>query len=164
MTRLREENEIRMKPGRIAVLLIAAVALVAAGCGGSDDSSGDTAAPAASAAASTGAAAGTEASTAAAAGGSSAAAVAAGLQQMVATAADVATKTATDPEAGKTAAEGLEPSWAPIEDTVKANDPDTYVDIEDAMAQLESGDAAKAVDGSTRIAAAITAYLAAHPG
>jgi len=153
MTRLREENEIRMKPGRIAVLLIAAVALVAAGCGGSDDSSDDTAAPAASAVAST-----------AAAAGSSAAAVAAGLQQMVATAADVATKTATDPEAGKTAAEGLEPSWAPIEDTVKANDPDTYVDIEDAMAQLESGDAAKAVDGSTRIAAAITAYLAAHPG
>jgi hypothetical protein len=164
MTRLREENETRMKPGRIAVLLIAAVALVAAGCGGSDDSSGDTAAPAASAAASTAAAAGTEASTAAAAGGSSAAAVAAGLQQMVATAADVATKTATDPEAGKTAAEGLEPSWAPIEETVKANDPDAYVDIEDAMAQLESGDAAKAVDGSTRIAAAITAYLAAHPG
>jgi hypothetical protein len=31
------------------------------------------------------------------------------------------------------------------------------------MAQLESGDAGKAVDGSTRIAAAITAYLAAHP-
>jgi len=164
MTRVREDIEIRMKPGRIAALLIAAVALVAAGCGGSDDSSGDTAAPAASAATSTAAAAGTEASTAAAAGGSSAAAVAAGLQQMVATAADVATKTATDPEAGKTAAEGLEPSWAPIEDTVKANDPDTYVDIEDAMAQLESGDAAKAVDGSTRIAAAITAYLAAHPG
>ena len=150
-----------MKPGRIAVLLVAAVALVTAGCGGSDGSSDSTAAPAASAAATDAAAAATEA---AAAGASDAAAVAAGLQQMVTVAADAATKTATDAEAGKTAAEGLEQHWAPIEDTVKANDPDTYVEIEDAMEALGSGDVAKAADGSTRMAAAITAYLAAHPG
>jgi hypothetical protein len=141
-----------MKPGRIAALLIAAVALLAAGCGGSDDSSDSTAAPAAGAAATEGGA-----------GTSSAADVAAGLQQMVTVAADAATKTATDAEAGKTAAEGLEEHWAPIEDTVKANDPDAYVEIEDAMEQLGSGDIAKAADGSTRMAAAITAYLAAHP-
>ena len=67
-------------------------------------------------------------------GTSSAADVAPGLQQMVTVAADVATKTATDAAAGKTAAEGLEQHWAPIEDTVKANDPDAYVEIEDAMA------------------------------
>jgi hypothetical protein len=150
-----------MKPGRIAVLLVAAVALVAAGCGGSDGSSDSTAAPAASAAGTDAAAAAT---TAGGAGTSSAGDVAAGLQQMVTVAADAATKTATDGEAGKTAAEGLEEHWAPIEDTVKANAPDTYVEIEDAMEQLGSGDVAKAADGSTRIAAAIAAYLAAHPG
>jgi hypothetical protein len=154
-----------MKAGRIAVLLIAAVALVAAGCGGSDDSS-DTVAPAASAAASTdGAAAATDtASTEGGTATSSATDVATGLQAMVTVAADAATKTVTDPEAGKTAAEGLEEHWAPIEDTVKANDPDTYVEIEDSMEALGSGDTAKAADGSTRLAAAITAYLAAHPG
>ena len=93
----------------------------------------------------------------------SAADVSAGLQQMVTVAADTATKTATDAAAGKTAAEGLEEHWAPIEDTVKANDPNTYVEIEDAMEQLQSGDTTKATDGATRLAAAITAYLAAHP-
>jgi len=151
-----------MKPGRIAVLLIAAVALVAAGCGGSDDSSTDTSAPAATTAAAGASSSSDEDATRSAT--SSAADVAAGLQQMVAVAADAATKTATDPAAGKTAAEGLEEHWAPIEDTVKANDPDTYVEIEDAMEQLGTGDVAKAADGSTRLAAAITAYLAAHPG
>jgi hypothetical protein len=129
------------------VLLIAAVALVAAGCGGSDDSSGDATA--------------TEAG---GAGTSSATDVAAGLAQMVTVAADAATKTAADAAAGKTAAEGLEEHWAPIEHTVKANDPNTYVEIEDAMEQLQSGDIAKATDGSTRLAAATTTYLAAHPG
>jgi len=80
-----------MKPGRIAVLLVAAVALVTAGCGGSDGSSDSTAAPAASAAATDAAAAATEA---AAAGASDAAAVAAGLQQMVTVAADASVKEA----------------------------------------------------------------------
>jgi hypothetical protein len=146
------------------VLLIAAVALVAAGCGGSDDSSGDAAVPAAGAADSTVGAGAATATEAGGAGTSSATDVAAGLAQMVTVAADAATKTATDAAAGKTAAEGLEEHWAPIEDTVKANDPNTYVEIEDAMEQLQSGDIAKATDGSTRLAAATTAYLAAHRG
>jgi hypothetical protein len=95
---------------------------------------------------------------------SSAADVSAGLQQMVTVAADAAAKSATDGAAGKTAAGGLEQHCAPIEDTVKANDPDTYVEIEDSMEQLQSGDATKATDGAARLAAAVTAYLAAHPG
>ena len=90
--------------------------------------------------------------------------IAAGLGQMVTVAADVAAKTATDAEAGKAAAAGLEPHWAPIEDRVKANDPDAYIAIEDAMAQLESGDVAKAAAGAAAIATAVSAYVAAFPG
>src|SRR3954454_7470748 len=147
-----------MRTGRIAVLLIAAVALLGAGCGGSDETNDDSAAPAGSAAAATA----TSDEDATRSATSSAGDVSAGLKQMVAVAADTAAKTATDGGAGKTAAEGLETAWAPIEDTVKANDPDTYVEIEDAMEQLQSGDVAKAADGSTRLAAASAAYLAAH--
>ena len=47
---------------------------------------------------------------------------------------------------------------------MKANEPDTYVDIEDAMALLGSGDATKAADGAARIATAVTGYVAKHPG
>jgi hypothetical protein len=151
-----------MRLGRIAVLLIAAVALVAAGCGGSDSSTGSGSAPAASTVAA-GASSGADANATRSAT-SSAADVSAGLQQMVTVAADAAAKSATDGAAGKTAAGGLEQHWAPIEDTVKANDPDTYVEIEDSMEQLQSGDATKATDGAARLAAAVTAYLAAHPG
>lgn len=137
--------------GRIVVLLLAAFALIAAGCGG-DGSGSDSAEPAAS-----------ETATAPAASVSGAD-VAAGLAQMVAVATDTAARTTTDGAAGKAAAEGLEAHWAPIEDVVKANDRDTYVTIEDAMALLESGDAAKAADGAARLGAAITAYVAKFPG
>ena len=137
--------------GRIVMLLLAAFALIAAGCGGDDSTSADTAPAATSEAAAPVASA-------------SGADVAAGLATMVTVAAEVAAKTATDAAAGKTAAEGLEPSWAPIEDTVKANDPDAYVAIEDAMALLESGDATKAATGATAITTAIGAYVAQHPG
>ena len=127
-------------PGRIVMLLLAAFALIAAGCGGDDSTSarrltcgatsdGGRHRPGARV---------------------SGADVAAGLATMVTVAAEVAAKTATDAGAGKTAAEGLEPHWAPIEDRVKANDPDAYIAIEDAMALLESGDATKAAAGAPR--------------
>lgn len=151
------------KLGRPAVLFLAAFALIAAGCGGDDGSDETTPGAASTAAASTAAAATTAAaaSTAAAAGTGE---IAAGLGQMVAVAAEVVAKTATDADAGKAAAEGLEPHWAPIEDRVKANDPDAYIAIEDAMAQLESGDATKAAAGAAAIATAVSAYVAAFPG
>jgi hypothetical protein len=133
---------------RVSVLLLAAFALTAAACGGSDSSSGATTA------------------TAAATNGATAsdADVATGLAQMVTVAAEAAAKTVTDAAAGKTAAAGLETRWAPIEDVVKANEPDTYIDIEDAMALLESGDAGKAADGAARITTAVTGYVVKHPG
>ena len=83
---------------------------------------------------------------------------------MTTVAAEVAAKTVTDADAGNATAEGLEPHWAPIEDVVKANDPDAYVAIEDAMALLESGDAAKAADGATQLTTAIGAYVGEAPG
>jgi hypothetical protein len=133
--------------GRVAVLLITAFALTAAGCGGDGGSDSTTAA-----------------TTGAPAAGVSDADVAAGLGKMVTVAAETAAKTVVDGDSGKRASEGLEPSWSPIEDVVKANEPDTYVDIEDAMALLESGDATKAADGAGRLAAAVTGYVAKHPG
>jgi hypothetical protein len=152
--------------GRTAVLLLASFALIAAGCGGKVDSAGGGSAPAAAgtdtaAATTVAAAASTEASPAGEVGD---AAVASGLARMVTVAAEVAAKTATDAEAGKTAAAGLEPHWAPIEDRVKANDPDAYIAIEDAMAQLESGDATKAAAGAAALETTISAHVAAFPG
>jgi hypothetical protein len=138
--------------GRIVVLLLSSFALVAAGCGGDTSTTGDTVEPA-----------GSDTATAPA-GAISDADVAAGLARMVTVAAETAAKTATGADAGKAAAADLETAWAPIEDVVKANDPDTYVAIEDAMALLQSGDVTKAADGAAQIGTAITAYVAEHPG
>lgn len=131
--------------GRATVLLLAAFALIAAGCGGSDDGADEAVATAAAVAVDD-------------------AQVAAGLARMATVAAETAAKAAIDAAAGKTAAEGLELNWAPIEDVVKANEPDTYIEIEDAMAQLGSGDATKAAAGAVRMATAVTGYVAKHPG
>ena len=117
--------------GRTAVLLLASFALIAGRLRRERRQRGDSSAPAAAgtdaAAATTDAAA---ASTEAApAGDVSDADVAAGLAQMVTVATDISREQAAEAEAGKTAAEGLEPHWAPIEDRVKANDPDAYIAI-----------------------------------
>lgn len=69
----------------------------------------------------------------------------------------------TTDEAKKTAGE-LEGFWKPIEDKVKANDPNTYTAIEDAMASLEGGDLSKVGKASSDLDAAVTAYLAKYSG
>ena len=66
--------------------------------------------------------------------------------------------------AAKVAFKGLEPVWQPIEGTVKKNEPDIYLDIEDSFQRMESGDAANAKKGAAAMAAAVDAYLAKHPG
>lgn len=81
----------------------------------------------------------------------------AGLNSMVSLAKQVA---ATDGAAGKKLAEGLEGFWKPIEDGIKAKDPNTYTAIEDAMAGLESGDQAKATQAATDLENAVKAYVA----
>ncbi len=66
--------------------------------------------------------------------------------------------------AAKLASKGLEPVWQPIEGTVKKNEPDIYLDIEDSFQRMESGDAANAKKGAAAMATAVDAYLAKHPG
>lgn len=86
-----------------------------------------------------------------------ASATADGLNKMVALAKQVS---AADGAAGKTLASGFEPLWKPIEDGIKAKDPNTYTSIEDAMAGLESGDKVKAAKAAGDLEAAVTTYLA----
>jgi len=66
--------------------------------------------------------------------------------------------------ASKLASKGLEPVWQPIEGTVKKNEPDLYLDIEDSFQRMESGDLANAKKGAQSMATAVDAYLAKHPG
>jgi hypothetical protein len=65
-------------------------------------------------------------------------------------------------------AEGIEPIWAKIEDTIKANDPNSYATFEKGIEGLEeaaiAGDAAKAGGSAGVIASAVKFYVAKFPG
>jgi hypothetical protein len=89
------------------------------------------------------------------------AAVSAGLVQLKAVGAKVAG--AASGEEAKDVAEGLEPVWRPIEGTVKKNEPDLYLDVEDSFQRLESGDLDNAKKGARALSTAIDSYLANHP-
>jgi hypothetical protein len=62
----------------------------------------------------------------------------------------------------------LEPIWKQIEDTVKHNDQDTYLAMEDNFAVLEKaadeGNAAEAAKGSAGVTSAVQPYLAKYSG
>ena len=90
-----------------------------------------------------------------------AAEVGAGLVKLKGVAASVAG--AADGAAAKDAAEGLEPVWQPIEGTVKKNEPDLYLDVEDSFQRLESGSLDNAKKGAQALNTAVDAYLAKHP-
>jgi len=90
------------------------------------------------------------------------AAVSAGLAKLKAVGARVAA--APDGDSAKAAAEDLEPVWQPIEGTVKKNEPDLYLDVEDSFQRLESGDLDNAKTGAQALSTAVDAYLAKHPG
>jgi hypothetical protein len=163
--------------GRFA-LVAAMVALVAglAACGGDDnDSAGSSSGTATSSGASTQASTGTEGADEA--GSTSGededegspesriapdAEVTAGLGRLKRVGDKVAA--AADGDASKAAAEGLEPVWQPIEGTVKKNEPDIYLDIEDSFQRMESGDLDNAKRGAQSMQEAVDAYLAKHPG
>jgi hypothetical protein len=87
--------------------------------------------------------------------------VAAGLVSLKAVGTKIAA--AEDGDAAKTAAEGLEPLWQPIEGTVKKNEPDLYLAVEDSFQRLESGNLANAKKGAQALNSAVDAYLAKHP-
>jgi hypothetical protein len=139
---------------------LAACAVLSA-CGGGDD----TAASSDAAATSSTATATADATTTAEDSGSPEsriapdAQVAAGLTALK----GVAAKVAATPDAGE-AKDGLEAAWEPIEGTVKRNEPDLYLDVEDSFEQLTSADAGDVRRGRQRLDRAVAAYLARHPG
>jgi len=140
--------------GRLALgAAMVAIGVTLGACGGDDDSSSSAAT---SEAATTQAAAGPEDTIA------PDAAVGAGLVKLKGVAEKVAD--ASDADTSKAAAEGLETVWKPIEGTVKKNEPDLYLDIEDSFQRMESGDLANAKKGAQSMATAVDAYLAKHPG
>jgi hypothetical protein len=88
--------------------------------------------------------------------------VATGLGQLVKVAEDVSRQ--QDPAASRKASDGLEPVWMKVEGTVKKNEPDLYVTIEEDLSLLGSGEAAKTKSGAAEMAKTVDAYLAKHPG
>ena len=141
--------------GRFALVAAMVAAGVALGACGSDDKSSSSS-PATTDAATTQAAASPEDAVA------PDAAVGAGLVKLKGVAEKVAD--ASDADTSKAAAEGLETLWKPIEGTVKKNEPDLYLDVEDSFERLSSGDLANAKQGEQALTEAVDAYLAKHPG
>jgi hypothetical protein len=94
--------------------------------------------------------------------------VRAGLVKLNATAVTIAASAAVDKDKAKSLVDDIEPTWQPIEGTIKANDQDTYLKFEDSFAVLEdaakSGNAAKAAGAVKDMATGSAAYLAKHPG
>jgi len=140
--------------GRFALVAAMVAAGVALGACGSDDKSSSSS-PATTDAATTQAAASPEDAVA------PDAAVGAGLVKLKGVAEKVAD--ASDADTSKAAAEGLETLWKPIEGTVKKNEPDLYLDVEDSFERLSSGDLANAKQGEQDLTKAVDAYLAKHP-
>jgi hypothetical protein len=70
----------------------------------------------------------------------------------------------TDVAAAKKTAEELEDFWAPVEGTVKKNEPDMYSTIEEDLSLLESGEPAKTKSGADEMGETVDAYLAKYPG
>src|SRR6476469_6218894 len=131
------------------VAVVAAMSVALGACGGDDNASSSTAAS--SDAATTQAAAGPEDTIA------PDAVVGAGLVKLKGVAEKVAD--ASDADTSKAAAEGLETLWQPIEGTVKKNEPDLYLDVEDSFELLSAVGADKARQGEQRLDQAIDAYL-----
>jgi hypothetical protein len=144
-------SRIRGRFALVAAMVAMGVALGA--CGGDDNDSSSS--PATSDAATTQSAAGPEDTIA------PDAAVGAGLVKLKGVAEKVAD--ASDADTSKAAAEGLETVWKPIEGTVKKNEPDLYLDVEDSFERLSSGDLDNAKQGEQDLTKAVDAYLAKHP-
>jgi hypothetical protein len=96
-----------------------------------------------------------------------AAAVSEGMRKIDQIAKEIAESAGTDKARAASLAEQIEPAWQPIEGTVKSNDQDAYIAMEDNFAVLdkaaEAGDAAGAAKGAAAISTAVQAYLAKYP-
>jgi hypothetical protein len=97
-----------------------------------------------------------------------AAAVAEGMRKIDQIAQGIAESAGTDKPRAASLAGQIEPAWKPIEGTVRSNDQDAYIAMEDNFAVLdkavEAGDAADAAKGAAAISATVRAYLVKYPG
>jgi hypothetical protein len=97
-----------------------------------------------------------------------AAEVATGLRKIDELAKGIAASAGTDKAKAESLDGQIEPTWKTIEDTVKQNDQNAYLTMEDNFAVLEKaaddGDAAAATKGSAAISSAVQAYLAKYSG
>jgi hypothetical protein len=149
----------------IALAALAACGAVAACGGGSDDTAADDAAATSTASAPASSSTTTQESGEDEDAGSPEshiapdAEVATGLKRLKGVAATVAAA-----GGGREARDAVEKVWQPIEGTVKRNEPDLYLEVEDSFELLSAGGAAKAQQGEQRLDQAIDAYLAKHPG
>jgi hypothetical protein len=98
----------------------------------------------------------------------SAADVATGLRKIDQIAKQIAETAGTDKARAASLDGQIEPIWKQIEDTVKQNDQDTYLAMEDNFAVLEKaadeGNAAEAAKGSAGVTSAVQPYLAKYSG
>jgi len=94
--------------------------------------------------------------------------VAAGLQKIEGIAASSVEAVGKDSAKAETLHSDIEPVWEKIEGTVRANDSDAYVALEDSFTLLKiaakSADPSKASKASEGLSSAVKSYLAAHPG
>ena len=94
--------------------------------------------------------------------------VATGMRQIDQIAKQIAETAGTDKAKAVSLDGQIEPIWKQIEDTVKHNDPDTYLAMEDSFAVLEKasdeGNAAEAAKGSAGVTSAVQPYLAKYSG
>lgn len=136
----------RTGPARRMLVVLAALALFAGACSQDDTSSG----------------------TAPEDQRATPAEVTAGLRKIDGFAKEIAAQTEVDKAKATAADAQIEPQWAIIEGTVKANDKDMYLGFEDNFALLEdaakSGDVAKAARGAAGVSKGVSDYLARYPG
>ena len=94
--------------------------------------------------------------------------VAAGLQKIEDIAASTAAAASKDGAKAERLHADIEPVWEKIEGTVRANDSEAYVALENSFTLLriaaKGADASKASKASGELSSAVKSYLAAHPG
>lgn len=99
--------------------------------------------------------------------GVSPAQVAEGLKTIQIIAGDVAESAGTNKAKAELIAEGIEPVWSKVEDTIKAKDKDAYVAFEEGIETLavaaKAGDAKQASAAADAVNSAVKAYVAKFP-
>ena len=94
--------------------------------------------------------------------------VAAGLQKIEGIATSSAEAVGKNNSKAEELHAGIEPVWEKIESTVRSNDSEAYVALENSFTVLKiaakGADSSKASKASEELSSAVKSYLAAHPG